>query len=261
MTHPEKYTSKPILSAQTLLDRMYPASQRKAPPKTILIIMNKTVLNFAKALIWGKSSRRTPPNVITPNYFIGGAGLLGNTGVGGAGVVSYLEYLAAWGVQQMVLIGTAGSLTTNVSFGDIVVPSQSYRDDAVSNHYLPAAEWAHPSLKLNQSILKSLKQFKKSEFRSSKPPSIYEAAVWTTPAPFRETQAELRDYAARGMVAVEMETASLFAAAQVLKVKAAAVLVISDSLASGSHQVAPNQSMIDQQLQNVTRNLIRLFKD
>ena len=91
-------------------------------------------------------------------------------------------------------------------------------------------------------------------------PPIHEAPVWTTASIFRETRAEARDYGHQGMVAVEMESASLFAAAQKLNISAASILVISDSLAHGAHQVAPKMRKVNHQLFSIARLLLRLFK-
>jgi uridine phosphorylase len=38
--------------------------------------------------------------------------------------------------------------------------------------------------------------------------------VWTTDAPYRETREQLEDYANKGVLAVEMQAASLFAFAE-----------------------------------------------
>lgn len=53
---------------------------------------------------------------------------------------------------------------------------------------------------------------------------------WTTDAPFRETEAEVREMQAAGVLAVEMELAAVYAAAQVRGVAAAGLCVVSDAL-------------------------------
>lgn len=259
--HPEKYTSEPLVKAKNLLDFHFPLNSRYDPPETILILMNKSVLN--KLVKWTRSfqSNRIPANVFLPRRGSKTIGFLGETGVGGAGVVAHLEYLAAWGVQRVILIGKAGSLVENVRFGDIIIPSKSYRDDGVSNHYLPHEDWIIPDLKFNQALLEILNPLTEKGILPIEPPSILESPVWTTPAPFRETKAEVNNHVQNGMVAVEMESASLFTAAQTLKISAAAVLVISDSLANETHRIAPNQDKIDNQLLNIAKLIIPHYKN
>jgi uridine phosphorylase len=56
-------------------------------------------------------------------------------------------------------------------------------------------------------------------------------ATWSTDAPYRETRQEAEQYQAEGVMAVDMESAGLFAASQVRGVESTSVLVIGDSLA------------------------------
>lgn len=259
MPHPKKYSSQPLMRATELLDSHFPPKWRRSPPETVLIFMDGKTFNFAHNQIGGTRSRRIPAGVLLPSKYIKGLGIMGQTGVGGAAVVARLEFLAAWGVKRVVLIGTAGGLTPAIHYEDIVVPSKSYRDDGVSDHYLPHEDWALPDHKLNQTIIDQLAKVQRTRWDGIKRPAIHEAPVWTTPAPFRETKAEVKDYGQAGMVAVEMETASLFAAAHVLGMSAAAVLVISDSLATGQHQLAPKRRDVNGRLREVTKSLVRLF--
>ncbi|MFK7800096.1 MAG: nucleoside phosphorylase [Anaerolineae bacterium] len=251
MAHPKKYSSQPLMTAADLLNRQIPTHQRAPASETVLIIMQRNALEFSQRKIWGKRSNKAPAKVLLPHKWANGPSLLGDIGVGGTSVVAHLEYLAAWGVKQVVLIGVAGGLLPSISYGDVVVPTRSLRDEGVSIHYLPESRWARPAETLNLKITQALADIK---------PKVHSAPVWTTAAPFRETQAEVQDYAAEGMAAVEMETASLFAAAQSLGIAAAAVLVISDSLAAGVHQMTPNQQIINRNLQLVCDRLIQEFK-
>ena len=238
------------MRASGLIDHYYPQSKKIAAPETVLIIMNPAIFEYAKRRIWARSRPKLPVKVTMPHKWFNGPSLLGNIGVGGVSVVAHLEYLAAWGVRQVVLIGTAGGLKPSIGYGDVVIASKALRDDGVSIHYLPEAKWAMPSEKLNLKLTQSLEAIK---------PTVHLEPVWTTSAPFRETKAEVRDYAAEGAVAVEMEAASLFAAAQHLGITAAAVLVISDSLATGTHQIAPQPKIIKKTQQTVCDQLIKSF--
>lgn len=251
MRHPEKFTSTPIMTAANLIEQLYPKSLKKSAPETVLIIMSGPIYEYAKGRIWGRINPDLPAKICMPHKWRSGPSLLGNIGVGGVSVVAHLEYLAAWGVKQFVLVGTAGGLTPSASYGDVVIPTKALRDEGVSSHYLPKDKWAIPSDQLNSKLTASL---------TSIQPKIHLAPVWTTAAPFRETKAEVHEYAAEGMVAVEMEAASLFAAAQALGVATAAVLTISDSLATGTHQIAPRQQIIKKTQQMVCDQLIKLFQ-
>jgi uridine phosphorylase len=53
--------------------------------------------------------------------------------------------------------------------------------------------------------------------------------VWTTDAPYRETQTQVRHWSAAGALAVEMQAASLFAFAQTRNAAVAVVAMVSNA--------------------------------
>ncbi len=54
--------------------------------------------------------------------------------------------------------------------------------------------------------------------------------VWTTDAPYRETSEEIRRWGAEGVLAVEMQAASLFAFASARRVNVAVVAMVSNAI-------------------------------
>lgn len=240
------------MTASAYLDHFWPQDKRKSAPETVLIIMQPGVADFAKGLIKGPSYPNAPANVWLPKWWHKrkGLGVLGNIGIGGTSVVAHAELLAAWGVKKIILLGIAGQISETISIGDIVVPDKALRKDGVSDHYLEPMDWAYPNKSLTHALLESLRYTHED---------VHHLSVWTTCSPYRETRAEIRDYAALGAVAVEMEAASLFAAAQLLNVQAGAVLVISDSLVGESHTIDKNFSISSHQLRTVCRALVEQF--
>ena len=58
---------------------------------------------------------------------------------------------------------------------------------------------------------------------------VYKGTVWTTDAPYRETRQQLDQYGEEGVLAVEMQAASLFALAQVRHAQIAVVAHVSNA--------------------------------
>jgi uridine phosphorylase len=54
--------------------------------------------------------------------------------------------------------------------------------------------------------------------------------VWTTDAPYRETKTQLQNWAAEGVLAVEMQAASLFAFGVARSVAVAAIAMVSNAV-------------------------------
>ncbi|MBW3019057.1 nucleoside phosphorylase, partial [Candidatus Woesearchaeota archaeon] len=134
-----------------------------------------------------------------------------------------LEPLIAAGRITIISVGTEGSLQPSQNIGDVVVCTKASRDEGTPYHYLPPSEFAEPSADLTKAIQDEIERRKIS----------YETAPsWTTDAICRETEAEIKEYQARGIATVEMEAASLFALAEFRGVEAASIFVISDKLDS-----------------------------
>lgn len=82
---------------------------------------------------------------------------------------------------------------------------RALRDEGTSYHYLPPAEFSHASPELLNKLSGALATL-------SVP--VERGAVWTTDAPFRETEKAIAARKAKGLLAVEMEAAALYAFAQ-----------------------------------------------
>ena len=62
--------------------------------------------------------------------------------------------------------------------------------------------------------------------------AFHAGKVWTTDAPYRETEAKVREYGSQGILAVEMEMSALFTVARFRGVALAGLLVVSDELSN-----------------------------
>jgi purine-nucleoside phosphorylase len=62
--------------------------------------------------------------------------------------------------------------------------------------------------------------------------TFHEGKIWTTDAPYRETEDKVISYSQEGVLAVEMEMSALFRVALYRGVELAGLLVVSDELGS-----------------------------
>lgn len=122
--------------------------------------------------------------------------------VGAAFAVLLAEELFACGCQFLVSVTSAGQILAHGDTPYFVLIDRALRDEGTSYHYLPPSEFAEANLTLAAAALEKLK---------SAGQRIYCGATWTTDAPFRETEAAIRQARACGILAVEMEAAALYA--------------------------------------------------
>lgn len=122
--------------------------------------------------------------------------------VGAAFAVLIAEELFASGCRFLVSVTSAGQITPLGAPPYFVVIDRALRDEGTSYHYLPPGDFADADPGLVAAALAAL--------RTAGPP-VYQGASWTTDAPFRETEAAIEANRARGILAVEMEAAALYA--------------------------------------------------
>lgn len=142
-------------------------------------------------------------------------------GHGAPAAAHVLEQLISLGAQTVITVGTAAALQPDLAPGTITICRRAIRDEGLSHHYRAPAPYAYPSAALTRHLVKSL---------NSTPATVCEGDTWTTDALYRETAAELNQYAAEGALTVEMEAAGVFTVAAHRRIDAAAAFCIADSL-------------------------------
>lgn len=113
--------------------------------------------------------------------------------------------------------------TINIKFEkrSFIIPTDAYRDEGTSYHYLPASDFVEVA-----SAKKLAEIFEKEEVP-------YELTkTWTTDALFKETKEKMRNRVECGCNVVEMECASIMAAAKSRGFKAYQFLYTDDTLES-----------------------------
>lgn len=139
-----------------------------------------------------------------------------------------LEKLIALGAKAVVALGWGGSLQPQVGLGSLVLPTAALGADGTSPHYRLADGDFTPDPGLRRRL---------EEFLARNPePGIpwHSGVVWTTDAFYRETRAAVRHYQSRGVLAVDLETAALFAVGQFRGIALAGLLAVSDELSASS---------------------------
>jgi uridine phosphorylase len=155
----------------------------------------------------------------------GRVGVLTNFGLGAPIVAAQAEELIAMGATRLVSIALAGGLAPDLAPGTLVVATGAIRDEGTSHHYLPPGRTIDADPALAAALTEAMK---------GRGATVLSGRTWSTDAPYRETREEVLAYRDEGAIVVDMELAALLAVASVRKVKAAAILVVGDSLAGGT---------------------------
>lgn len=125
--------------------------------------------------------------------------------VGAPFAVLVAEQLFASSCKLLVSITSAGQLLEAASTPYFILIEKALRDEGTSYHYLPPAEFSEADPARIAALA--------GAFDSLRIP-VARGATWTTDAPFRETSEAITAMRAKGLLAVEMEAAALYAFAE-----------------------------------------------
>jgi uridine phosphorylase len=125
--------------------------------------------------------------------------------VGAPFAVLIAEELFASGCELLVSVTSAGQITSAGPTPYFVIIDRALRDEGTSYHYAAPSEYSHADPGL---IAMAVAAFK------NKGLSVSVGASWTTDAPFRETAEAIAAARSKGVLAVEMEAAALYAFAR-----------------------------------------------
>lgn len=147
-------------------------------------------------------------------------GIIART-IGGPYAVLIAEQLQASGAKLIVGLTSAGRVSSDLPLPCLVVATSAIRDEGTSYHYLPPGRevaCASPVVPLLKRELVTTGW------------AVRSGKVWTTDAPYRETTAQLKKWAGEGVLAVEMQTASLFAFGIERQASVASVAMVSNAV-------------------------------
>ena len=151
-----------------------------------------------------------------------------STGMGGPSTAICVEELAMLGIEYLIRIGTSGGMQLDVEAGDIVVAQAAIRQEGTSKEYIPIEFPAVADLSVTNALVESAKELKytvhtgvvqcKDSFYGQHSPERMPVAD--------ELLSKWQAWIKAGTLCSEMETASLYALSQVLKLHAGAVLLV-----------------------------------
>lgn len=128
-------------------------------------------------------------------------GIVGRA-VGASFAVLVAEELFASGCRLLISLTSSGQIVASGPPPYFIIIDRALRDEGTSYHYAPPSEFASACPRLLAAAVEALKQ---------DGPRTITGATWTTDAPFRETSEAIQAATDKGILAVEMEAAALYA--------------------------------------------------
>lgn len=148
--------------------------------------------------------------------------------VGAPACVSCFEEIVAMGAGKFVLFGSCGVLDNEKVKSNIIIPVAAVRDEGTSYHYIapsPEIEADAHSIQTLETVLTDCGC------------SYVKGKTWTSDAIYRETLSAIQERRAEGCIAVEMECASMLAAARYRGIPFIQFLYGADNLSSDTWEI------------------------
>jgi len=148
-------------------------------------------------------------------------------GIGGPSTAIVAEELHMLGAKTIVRFGTAGGLIPGLGIGDYVIPTGAAYPKGSLIEYVDGGGLmpAIPNSGLTQRLVQAC---------NSARLKVREGFVYSSDAFYAQDYASLRPWVKKGVLAVEMECATLFTVGMVRGFKTAALLMMSNSLVNES---------------------------
>jgi len=141
------------------------------------------------------------------------------TGMGAPLAVALMEEVIAKGAMNFIFFGSCGVLDERLTEGHIIVPTEAYRDEGTSYHYMPAGDY-----------VRITNAEKVAEILSDMDVPHISGRIWTTDGLYRETRNNVDARKADGCLAVDMECSALEAASRFRGVDLYQFIYAEDSL-------------------------------
>jgi AMP nucleosidase len=143
-----------------------------------------------------------------------------NFGIGSPNAALIMDLLTAVHPKGVLFLGKCGGLKESTEIGHFILPIAAIRGDGTSNDYLPAAVPALPSFKLHKFVSEKLVE-RGLDYRTG---VVYTTnrRVWEHDQQFQRTLREMT------VIAIDMETATLFVVGHKNQIARGALLLVSD---------------------------------
>jgi len=173
------------------------------------------------------------------------------TGMGSPSTAIVVEALIELGVRRFLRVGTCGSLQRDIVHGDLVLALSAVPADGTALRYVggeqhaPTADW---------DLLHGVVHAAKELGEQVRVGPIVSTDLFYDPDPHSH-----RRWSERGLLAVEMEAATLFTIAAVRGVQAGCLLAVSDTVIEDSRARISDEDLADA-VERMTRVALAAFR-
>ncbi len=143
-----------------------------------------------------------------------------NFGMGSANAATVMDLLTAVRPKGVLFLGKCGGLKRKNNIGDLILPISAVRGEGTSLDYFPPEVPALPAFQLQRAVSSTIREHNSD---------YWTGTVYTTNRRVWEHDEEFKDYLRKiRVMAIDMETATLFITGFANRIPTGALLLVSD---------------------------------
>lgn len=147
------------------------------------------------------------------------------TGMGMPSLSIYVNELVSLGAKRLIRVGTCGAYQSHLKLGDVIIAISASTDSNINNTAFNNLNFA-PTANFN--LLQSTYAVAQEQNLD-----VHVGPIFSSDIFYQDDPDHFKKWAEYGILAVEMETAALYALAAKHKAEALTILTVSDSLVTG----------------------------
>lgn len=163
-----------------------------------------------------------------------------NFGMGSATAATVMDLLSAIPPKAVLFLGKCGGIKHRAEIGDLILPIAAIRGEGTSNDYFPAEVPALPAFALQKAISTTIRDHARD---------YWTGTVYTTNRRVWEHDEDFKNYLKKiRVMAVDMETATIFMTGFYNEIPTGALLLVSDQpmLPEGIKTAESDQAVTEQ---------------
>jgi uridine phosphorylase len=188
-----------------------------------------------------------------------------STGIGCPSAAIAVEELARVGVETFIRVGTIGGLQEHVEIGDMVVATGAAKEEGTSKRYESETYPAVPDYDTLSALVASAER---NEARATDAAGdagdsgrVHVGPIVSDDAFYNESDAYVRDWNEAGLLAIEMEAATVFSLARRRGLAAGAICTVDGNLVKGTQKGADSDEELPEKAKDNVERAITIALD
>lgn len=178
-----------------------------------------------------------------------------NFGMGSPNAATCMDLLSAIDPKAVLFLGKCGGLKKKNNIGDLILPIAAIRGDGTSNDFFPPEVPALPAFNLQRAVSSTIREFDCDYWTGT----VYTTnrRIWEHDDQFKNYLREIR------VMAIDMETATLFSTGFFNEIPTGALLLVSDQpmIAEGVKTTQSDKRVTEKYVQNHIKIGIESLKE